>query len=379
MKKISIIILITLIFFTGCSGNFNSGPDKLAGEMVKRLSKGNYKDIEELILTEENTFITVNSFIKYLKANNVFIEGNKMVEVVNYKAPTKDEKYAEVTVRIDNNKTIEIDAVKKEDKWFVDLGEDEYSELEFLSPVDTTIKLDGEELDSKQYSKKEKVDVTLSYSWEKATPTMNKFNVLILGNDECEITAEKKGFEKFSEKISSSTTGTENSGVRAVDNTVMVILKPSSSEKEKIQKVVEDYYKTLFSSINNNGKIDDLKQYIEETKFSEFKKDYEKDYNYKIGKLNEERSYSRKRYDEYTFKNIEYLRNGVYYMDDNNIFVVGTLNYSYRYRFEYFGMMSSFADSSNKDEIKSDKVNLGVILKKEKDNYKISFGENLVP
>lgn len=378
MKKLSIIILFILVFITGCSNGYNSSPDKLSEEMVKRLSNGDFKNIEELILTNDDVVITPNSFEQYLKEKDLYIKGNDLIEVVNYQKPTKDENTKKVVVKIDNNKAIEINTIKKDNKWFIDLGYDAYEELTFITPIDSIVKLDGIKLDYKKYSKILDANVKLSYSDKNAYPKMNKYKIKVLKYD-YELSVSKDDFNTYKKTINKDTTGQENYGVRSTDNSFITLLEPNNNEKEKIEVFVKKYYEAMFSSINSNGNITDLKQYIRSDKFEDFNNDYSEKYNNKIEKLKKENSYSRKIYDQYTYKNIGYYKDGIYYLDDNNILVAGTVNYSYHYKFEYFGMMSSFAEKNNEDKIEQKSINVAMILSKDKSGYKINFGYNLIP
>ncbi len=378
MKKLSIIILFILVFITGCSNGYNSSPDKLSEEMVKRLSNGDFKNIEELILTNDDVVITPNSFEQYLKEKDLYIKGNDLIEVVNYQKPTKDENTKKVVVKIDNNKAIEINTIKKDNKWFIDLGYDAYEELTFITPIDSIVKLDGIKLDYKKYYKILDANVKLSYSDKNAYPKMNKYKIKVLKYD-YELSVSKDGFNTYKKTINKDTTGQENYGVRSTDNSFITLLEPNNNEKEKIEVFVKKYYEAMFSSINSNGNITDLKQYIRSDKFEDFNNDYSEKYNNKIEKLKKENSYSRKIYDQYTYKNIGYYKDGIYYLDDNNILVAGTVDYSYHYKFEYFGVMSSFAEKNNEDKIEQKSINVAMILSKDKSGYKINFGYNLIP
>lgn len=58
MKKVNKILCLMLLvcLLVGCS-NFNESPESVSNEMVKRMSAGNYENIEELLYLDENTFI----------------------------------------------------------------------------------------------------------------------------------------------------------------------------------------------------------------------------------------------------------------------------------------------------------------------------------
>ena len=110
MKRVKgYVFLILLILLTGCSGNYNSSPDNVAVEMAKRMSNGDYKNIDELIYVDGNAFIDSVSFKNYLSENDLLIEGNKRYEVIE-----NDEDYSDnssIKVSIDDNRILQINTI----------------------------------------------------------------------------------------------------------------------------------------------------------------------------------------------------------------------------------------------------------------------------
>ena len=142
-----------LFLLSGCT-NYNSSPDKVALEMVKRMSDSDYKEISELVFLPDNGFVDSSSFKRYLEDKDLLIEGNKTYGVINYNAPKKEEKNVRVTIKTDD-KYINVNTIKKDKKWYVNLGNNYYDDLVFYVPVGSKVFLNGTELVKESYKSKE--------------------------------------------------------------------------------------------------------------------------------------------------------------------------------------------------------------------------------
>lgn len=63
MKKIIVLVIAIMLILTGC-GSDNDNPKDLAKEMVKKLSKGDYKNIEKLIYSGEKPIFLQKTYLK---------------------------------------------------------------------------------------------------------------------------------------------------------------------------------------------------------------------------------------------------------------------------------------------------------------------------
>lgn len=102
----------------------------------------------------------------------------------------------------------------------------------------------------------------------------------------------------------------------------------------------------------------------------------QKRYKEKIDGLLDETNYSKSGTDSYKYKNIDYYEDGVYYLNNDCIIVVGTANYTYRTFYDWTSFMSSYEDE---EEFKDGSSKIAIILQKDNDTYKIIDGQNLIP
>lgn len=183
-----------MLILTGCGSN-NDNPKNLAEEMVKKLSKGDYKNIEKLIYSgEKPIFFTEDIFEKYLKDNDLLIKGNKKVKVIKYEEPDKEDSFCEVVVRIDNNMVIEINAIKKDDKWYVDLSDEFKNEYSFLVPKDSEVYIENIKLNKEKYSQLKEFHYDVSYMHNGTKVYMDKYAFTTFYVDELNLKVQKDGF-----------------------------------------------------------------------------------------------------------------------------------------------------------------------------------------
>lgn len=375
MKKLLVLIVTILIVLTGCGGNFNSTPEKVALEMVDRLSNGDYDDIEELIYVgENNAYFTEETFKEYLKDNNLLIEGNKETEVVDYEEPEENVTQSDLVVKLDNERAIQFSLIKVEESWYVNLSSDINGEIEFLVPQGAKVKLDGKELDRKKYSEEYNASFAVSYSFEDAHAKMDKYTFNTFYNSKFELVVTKDGFKDYKETITEGDiTNRDNTGIRE-DYYYFINLRPDDKRTKEVESFVKTYFDGLFDSINNNKDVSEVKKYYSYDLFEKIQKDYK----YKTDALLNENSYSREKDYDYKYKKVVYFEDGIYYVGDDCVIVVGNVEYSYHHFFQYFGMMESFDDGNN-DTVKEVSKKMALIMKKENDTYKITGGIHMIP
>lgn len=374
MKRIIILTIAILIVLTGC-GNANKTPDKVALEMVERLSDGDYKNIEELIYAgENNVYFTEETFKEYLKDNSLLIEGNKEMEVVEYEEPEENETQSDLIVKLDNDRAIQFSLIKVEESWYVNLSSDINGEIEFLVPQGAKVKLDGKELDRKKYSEEYNASFAVSYSFEDAHAKMDKYTFNTFYNSKFELVVTKAGFKDYKETITEGDiTNRDNTGIRE-DDYYFINLRPDDKKTKEVESFVKTYFDGLFDSINNNKEVSEVKKYYSYDLFEKIQKDYK----YKTDALLNENSYSREKDYDYKYKKVAYFEDGIYYVGDDCVIVVGNVEYSYHHFFQYFGMMASFDDGNN-DTVKEVSKKMALIMKKENDTYKITGGIHMIP
>jgi len=373
MKKLLVLIVTILIVLTGCGGDFNSTPEKVALEMVDRLSKGDYDDIEELIYAgENNAYFTEESFKEYLKDNNLLIEGNKETEVVDYEEPEENAKQSDLVVKLDDNKAIQFSLIKVEESWYVNLSSDVNGDITFLVPLGAKVKLDGQELDRKKYSEEHNASFDVSYSWEDANSKMDKYTFNTFYNSKFELEVEKEGFKDYKETITEGDiTNKDNTGIRT--DYYFINLRPDDKKTKEVEGFVKTYYDGLFESINNGKDVSEIKKYYVYDLFE----DITDDYNNKVENLEDKDTFTIEKNDTYKYKNITYFEDGIYYVGDDCVIIVGNINYSYRHYYEWLGSFGK--DKEPTDEIKDVSKKWALIMKKENDTYKIVNGFNVIP
>jgi len=309
MQRIKLLLLwLFVLIITGC-GNMYDDPSKVATEVVKRLSNGQYNKIYELINIPENFYNNDDIFISYLEEKNLNIYGNKNQKVVN-KIVTEDE--AIIEILIDDNKKITFYLVKVNGKWLVNINDD-MDEFSILVPVNASVYLNDTKIDRTTYSniisEEEEINwgygVSLKYTYnldQYLLPNIldNWYNLKIeLDNCESEIDYIKPSL---------------------VDG--KYILELTELEKEKIIEFVKNYYNSLFDAINKKKNFKELESYydMQNDELERIKISFDKNknglyHNYKFDDLKQDSSINQKIY---------------YYGDGQIIFIAETIG-SYLY------------------------------------------------
>lgn len=207
---------------------------------------------------------------------------------------------------------------------------------------------------------------------------MDKYNISLLADYEYDLKVKLDGCKTYEDKISTNINASLNGGVRSTDSYYIVIPKVDDTEKNKIMNTISEYYEALYDGINNKKNISDLKSYfVDETSYNNFANEFVDEYDDLIKGLRKESSYKTEIDNDYKLESIEPFLDGIYYLSNDSIVFVGALNYKYHHEFYYTNYMSSFNDSSMKNEDVKKSKNFAIVLSKKNGKYKVSWGSLL--
>lgn len=385
MKKhfFAFIGIIMLMLCFGCSKNINNSPDGVALEMANILSDGNYKNVGKLF-NDNEVYIEGKSFEEYLNKNDLNIKGNKKIELVK-EDTSNDATSKTVKIRIDNNKILSINTIKKDDRWYVDLGNYCYDDdLTIVVPKDSTVKLNGNKLSFDKYGETKEEERSASYgNTYKYNVKMDTYKVPKILEGKYDLTIEGKNIETVNEQITSSRSSYDSTDKNITfiksNNAYILLPKASKTLKEEVDKLIKEYYNAVFNNVNNDKDYSELKSYFDSSN-TETTKRLETEYNKLISSKSKKKSYSEESNSEFSLDKITYYDDyGIYYYDDDHIVVLLSCTMKYRYVFNYIDFMASMNDSSHKDEYKTDTEKTVLNIKKQNNKYIIEDGTTFVP
>lgn len=386
MKKIMMYVCIfSLILLTGCGGNFNSSPEMVAEEMAKRMSSGDYKNIDELIYFDDNGFVDEVSFKNYLNEKDLVIEGNNKYEVVGNDSSLDDR--STVKISIDNNRILQVNTMKKNDKWYVDLGSYEYdSDLVIKVPTGSKVYLNNVKLDYDIYAKTESRETYWKVGSNKYdyTYSVDTYTISSLLSGIYNLKVENKNISTIEEKIYSDKSdynyymdndkGIFNSG----NESYVVNTRVSSTIENDIKTFMNDFYNNMITNIEGKKEFSSMNKYFDTTETTSLEQ-YESLYN-KILKGMVNNSYST--WTEYNSDlkitlNYEDATSGIYYVSDDKYFVVAkrTLDYisTRKYDKGWYDGKEDVVDEESKSAF------VVFDVEKTKDGYIVNGGINLIP
>ena len=166
MKKavMSVALLFIMLFVvSGCGIGYNSSPESVATEMVKRLSKDNYGNMKELFFHDKDTYFDEKVFQKLVEEKKLNIKGNKKIEVKEVGSEITGEDgniHVKVKIDIDDNDIFNIETVNVNNKWYVYDKGFYAGAMTFIVPEGSKVYLNGNKLDS-SYSGKQKTKVNI--------------------------------------------------------------------------------------------------------------------------------------------------------------------------------------------------------------------------
>lgn len=334
MKKLRKILLVLVfglftITLTGCGAS--SGPEKVATKMVEKLSKGDYKNMDN-IFYHEDSYFSDEAFKKILTDNNLTIEGNKKVKVKEVGSEITDENgnpTVRVKISIDDNRTYNIDTVKIKNKWYVYDDSFYNGDIKISVPKGTTVTFEGKKLTG---AKEEKTDVKIKHqnSYSSVTVkdvTMNTYTIknVLKSTYNVEVKNAKTTIKDEIGSYSNSKTSSKNNYTYDTDYNdgkyVVNYLFSFSNDNETISKFVTDYYQNIYSSANSKKSWDEVKSNFDES--SENLETYKNKYEKLLNRL--EGNYS-----NYSATDIKVLK--VYDFNDT---VVVTTSYTFNYKYTY--------------------------------------------
>ena len=384
MKKIVMgLWLVLIIFLTGCGKNFNSSPESVAEEMAKRLSDGDYKKISELIYFEEDGFIDEVSFKNYLVDNDLVIEGNEKYKVLSVDTYS-DDSSSVVKVSIDNNRILKVNTVKKDEKWYVDLGSYVYDEdLTITVPVGSTVYLNNEKLDPKLYaeSSKDKFKWTIGYTPYEVDYAIDIYAIPTLLSGEYNLRVENKNIKTVDEKIYTRKSQYDNDKqlFSSVKGLYYLKARANTSVESELKEFINNFYNDLFTSVENKEDFSKINKYFNKDN-STLVADYEKEYKELMEDLADESTYSTfSIYNSNLKSTLDYSdeSSDIYYYGEDRYLIVSNRTFEYTETRKY--NPKYFIDSSDRVSNEKKTGYILVEIKKTENGYVINGDLNLIP
>lgn len=348
MKKVFgyVLLAICILMFAGC--DINNSPEKVAKEMVSRLSEGDYNNIYELLYISEHFYKDEEMLLKYLENNNLDIKGNQKIEVVD---SVVEETRAKVNIAIDNNLLFTANLVKINDKWLIDISDKLGGPMNIKVPVGVAVKLNGKAVDS-SYTKV--VESNPGWTWGDATYNVKssivQYTIPQSFKGEYELVIEGDNITKVETTISSGETYGKG------------MLMANDNIEESSCNFILEYFRAVNEALNNKSDFSVLNKYydLDDETYKNVKEKYEEQLN--LNKI------------EYLFKGI-YNHKALgddyraYYVSDDTILYTLQSYTKYKYILVYNYVTESYGN----------KTNSVLHLAKNGDSYVIKGGTGLIP
>lgn len=380
MKKIVLVLTLGFVslFIAGCSAN--GSPTKVAKEMVKRLAKEDYANIEKIFYQEEGGIFDEEKFKALVEKNDLNIKGNKKIEVREEGAEiTNADGFvtSKIKIAIDNNKLFTIDTIQVDGKWYVYEPDFYDSDITIVVPKGATVKIDDEKL-GKEYKEKKKISLTAKHpsssyvsvkmndievdAYVLKSPLKGSYSITVEGESTI-----KDVIMTYSDRYSiSSTNYTYESS--STDGMIYMFDNSEETSNEKIEKFISEYMNAVSTEANTRSGFSAISKYFDLDTEDYDAEDAYDDMIYDNGDPNKVTSSTNIYYNNFKITNIEYKGFKTY--NDNNIVVKFTYTLSYKYNKKY-----SDGDIYNKDY--SYKYHAIAVLSKDGNTYKIKNGYNL--
>ena len=368
-KVLSLLLVISIIpFITGCGSNT---AEKVAVEMVTRLSNDNYKNIGD-IFYHEDAYFDEKAFKELIQDKEMNISGNKTIKVKDVSDEITDSKTGNlkvaVRIAIDDNKYFNINTIKVGNKWFVYEPNFYDGNVEIVVPSGTKVTFNGKELNSKEKKTRE-VDTKVYYpdsyqnvklenvkmdTYKVKNVLAGKYSVSVKGKDSKEIKDVVYTYTKSAKDDSDN----YSKDTDYTSKTKSYTFKVKSSNAE-VTKYVTDYVNNIYKTATT-GSFDDVSKYFDSK--SDLYNTIKSSYESLAKKSKSEGNYSYA--SDYEIKDLDIK--GIYNYDDNNI--VAILSYGLNYKMNY---------SSSSYDRKYDTKSILVLKKDSKEKYVITNGYNI--
>lgn len=372
-KKIVLLLTLLVVPFmvTGCGKN--SSAKDVAVEMVTKLSKDDYKNMDDIFYQEKDSYFDEEAFKAAIQDKDLNISGNKTIKVREVGAEITDPETGyvkvEVEIAIDNNKIFNVDTIKVGNKWYVYEPDFYDGNVEIIVPKGATVKFNGKKLGKKNLKTKEE-DFTVRYpdsyksvKLEDVKMDVYRINNVIEGKYSVSVKASSSSKEvkdvvyTYGETVKKSDNYEYDTDYS--DKTKSYTFKLSVTDK-KVDAFVKNYVDTIYAKAAN-GSFDNVKSFFDEEceDYSDIKTYYGKLVD-KATKSDGDYSYAS------DFKINDFEQKATYYYNDDNIVVM------FEYELEYKMVYSSSSYDRDYD------VKTILVLKKDsKGNYVITDGNNM--
>ena len=144
-------------------------------------------------------------------------------------------------------------------------------------------------------------------------------------------------------------------------------MEPTDELKNNVQTYINEFYKEMFNSINNNTNFNLIDSISEE----------KEEYNELLEEKEDIGSYSDTIHDNFRLNSVDLTE--IYYYGDNSIIVKYNVKYIYHYKFTYTNFMASMGDTFNEDKDVTDTLSGVLQIEKNNDNYNVKTGYNIIP
>ena len=352
--KFFILLFFMLFIVTGCSGSYNSSPEAVAKEMVKRLSKDDYSIMEELFYKEEGSYFDEKVFKKLIEDKELNIKDNKKIDIKEIGSEITGEDgniHVIVKIDIDDDGVFKLETVNYKDKWYV-YDESFYDgAMTFIVPKGSKVLLNGKELDS-SYAGNQKTIVTLTHP-DSSYKSISENNYLTYGyripkalkgsydiTIEGEKTVKDVVYSSYNYQIK-STNYTYKTFDDKKDGIVYTFASEDKSaysatneQKTSIKSFMEKFYKEIVTMLNKHNEVSVLESYFEKDSefYAKVKSSFETSgyYNYTKSKpYKSTYSSTVSYYSDFSFDSISIKE--IYYLSDDSILVAVTPTIPYKY------------------------------------------------
>lgn len=373
MKKLAKLFCLLLVIavipvMTGCSNN--NSAESVAVKMVTKLSNDDYKNISD-IFYHEDSYFDETAFKELIKSKKLNISGNKTIKVSKVEDEITDSKTGNVKVtvriKIDGDRTFNIDTMKVKDKWYVYDPDFYDGNIEIVVPNGTSVKFNGKVLGDNLLKTEEK-DVKVyypdSYKYIKLDKVkMNVYTIKNVISGKYSITVRNGKSKEIKDVVYTYSQYGKESGNYSKESQYTNHTKTYTfnvvSENKDVEEFVKDYVDNIYKTAQT-GSFTDVEKYFDKDskEYSTIKSSYES--LAKKSKKEGNSSYV----SDYSVKDFE-IKRVSYYNDDN---IVVSVYYNLSYKMNY---------SSSSYDRKYEAKSILVLKKDSKGKYVITNGNNI--
>lgn len=378
-KKLFLLITLCLFMLTGCKKE--DTPETLANNVVDLLSNGSVEDISSYFYVENGDFFDEKTFEELLVEKGLNIDNNKTNEVIEVGAQLTDDNgnpTVKVKVIIDNNKVVNLNTVKVDEKWYVYDNTFHDKDIRIIAPKGTQVFMNDKELSS-DYLQKVSLNVKASHpnvssnksivlndvevdAYVLKNPIIGTYKIKLVGDKVIE--DEIYSYSKYGSKISSNYTSVAS---YTEGTTYFFNL---TNDSNKVEEFVNDYLDNIYSNMVSTHSFDEVDKFFD--KESDIYETVVNGYKNAVNNIGDSKKETlpNQYYDTFEVKNAKIHR--INYYNNDNIIV----SLSYKLSYKYHQVYSNEEYNNEKEQVK-DVDTIIIIRKNDEGNYVIRNGYSL--